>query len=369
MVPDPPPGLAARALRGRRHAHAWADRILTGDQLVFERATGVATTQVLGTFAELSLAEAIAARGRRGATAADLAPEVRADADALHRLLRTADAAGLVRMHPRTGRCRLTRLGRALRADHPRSQRDWCIYMASPATTAAWAGLTDAVRTGESAFATVHGRSVWDHFAAHPDEEAVFAGAMRRLTETYAPALAAAYAWPAGATVCDVGGGVGTLLAAVLDHEPTLDGVLLDGPGVLAGAARHLRARGHHDRVQLLAGNMFEGPGARADVYLLKDVLHDWDDGRSAQILRVVRDAAPDGARVVLFETTQEWGVPHPFAAFEDLQMLTQCDGGRQRSVAQLQTLLADAGFAPGMVRETLSHTLVEGVAVVQPPR
>ncbi len=365
----PPPPVAFRGLAARARVHRLADRILTGDQLVFERATGSATTQVLGAFAELSLAEALAAGGRRGARAAELADRVGADADALHRLLRAAHAAGVVRMDRRTGRCRLTRLGRTLAADHPRSQRDWCIYMASPATTAAWAGLAEAVRTGESAFPRVHGRSVWEHFAQHPAQEATFAGAMRRLTETFAPALASSYDWPRGATVCDVAGGVGTLLAAVLDHDPSLRGVLVDGPGVLEEARGFLDARGHRDRVELVPGDLFEGFAVRADVYLLKDVLHDWDDERCARILRAVRDAAEVGARVLLLETTQEPHAPHPFAAFEDLQMLTQCDGGRQRSVAQLQALMVAAGFAAGSVRETLSHTLVEGVAGPQPPR
>jgi len=369
MPVTPPPAVAFRALAARAAVQRLADRVLTGDQLVFERATGVATTQVLGAFAELSLAEALAARGRRGARADELAERVGADADALHRLLRAAHAAGVVRMDRRTGRCRLTRLGRTLAADHPRSQRDWCIYMASPATTAAWAGLAASVRSGESAFRRVHGRSVWDHFAAHPAEEATFAGAMRRLTETFGPTLAAGYDWPTGATVCDVAGGVGTLLAAVLDHDPSLRGVLVDGPGVLEEAAGFLDARACRDRVELVPGDIFSELPARADVYLLKDVLHDWDDERCSRILRAVGDAAAVGARVVLVETTQEPHAPHPFAAFEDLQMLTQCDGGRQRSVAELQALLGAAGFAAGSVRETLSHTLVEGVAGPQPPR
>lgn len=361
MVPEPPPFVANAVLATRRALRRGADRLLPADLALFEQTTGIGATHLLGTFAELRLAEAL--HDTPGATAVELAPRVGADADALHRLLRAAATGGIVRMDPASGGCRLTRLGETLRADHPRSQRDWCLYMASGATARAWGALTHAVRSGESAFVHVHGRSVWEHFVDHPEEERTFAGAMRRLTENGAPAIAVAYPWPGGGTVCDVGGGVGTLLAAVLDHDSSLRGVLVDAPGVLAQADDFLAARGLRGRVELVPGDIFAGLAARADVYLLKDVLHDWDDERSVAILRVVRATARDGARVVLLETPQERNRPHPFASIEDLQMLTQCDGGRQRSIAELHALLAAAGFTPGPVRETLSHALVEGVA------
>lgn len=359
MPPEPPPKVAAAVLAVRRALRGAADRLLPPEIAVFDLSIGIGTTQALGVFAELSLAEAL---HDGPATAEALAARVGADPDALHRFLRAAAVFGLVRMDA-DGTVHATRLSDVLRADHPRSQRDWCRYMASPATTAAWGGFLHAVRTGESAFQAVHGTSVWDHLAAHPDEERVFAGAMRRLTESMAPAAAAAYPWPAGATVCDVGGGVGTLLAAVLDRDPSLRGALVDAPGVLAEAEGFLAGRGLRDRVELVPGDLFGDVPVAADVYLLKDVLHDWDDARCATILGTLRAAAPTGAAVVLVESLQERNRPHPFVSLADVQMLTQCDGGRQRSVAELHALLAAARFAPGTVRETLTHALVEGVA------
>jgi hypothetical protein len=112
-------------------------------------------------------------------------------------------------------------------------------------------------------------------------------------------------------------------------------------------------------------GNIFERVDATADLYLLKDVIHDWDDERSAKILQTVRATMSPGAKVVLVETLQERNVPHPAASLADVQMLTQCDGGRQRSAEELQALLRGAGFDPGGVHPTRvpGLALVEGVA------
>jgi hypothetical protein len=163
--------------------------------------------------------------------------------------------------------------------------------------------------------------------------------------------------------VCDVAGGVGTMLAAILGARPGLRGVLVEAPGVLAEADEHLREAGVRDRVELREGDIFERVDAKADVYALKDVLHDWDDERCVTILRTVRAAMPEGARAVLVELPQEPNEPDPIASLADLHMLTQCDGGRQRSIAELQELLRAADLTPGDVHRTAGPALVEGLA------
>ena len=128
--------------------------------------------------------------------------------------------------------------------------RDWARYFASKSNSAAWADLTETVRTGKAAFPRVHGRSVWQWFAEHPEEERVFAGGMRAGTAQDAPFIVNGYPWPEAGVLCDVAGGVGTLLAAILDSRPGLRGVLVDAPGRarrggrLARRARPARARG-----------------------------------------------------------------------------------------------------------------------------
>ena len=327
--------------------------------LILESTFGIARTQALGVIAELGVADRL---DRRGRTAEDLAAELGVDADALHRVMRFAAAFGVLRLD-HAGRFRLTRVGRRLRSDDPVSMRDWTRYQALESTTRAWTDLEHTVRTGEPGFPHVHGTSVWSWFAEHPDEEERFAGGMRRVTEIMAPAIVAGYPWPEHGTVCDVAGGVGTLLAAMLEAKPGLRGVLVDGAGVLAQADGFLRGRGVRDRVELVDGDIFTGMSARADVFVLKDVLHDWGDDGSARVLRNVRATMQPGQRVVLCETLQERNDPDYVASLIDVQMLTQCDGGRQRSEAELHRLLRGAGFAPGTTYRTAGPALVEGTA------
>ncbi len=360
-MPDrAPPRLAAKAvLAARVGLERLGDRLLPAEVATLQRSIGFAPAYAMRALAELEIPEALG-DGRR--TARELADEKGLDADALHRVMRYAALHGLVKLDGR-GRFRLTRTGRALRADHPHSMRAWILYLTERSTQEAWAGLTDAVRTGNPAFPAVHGQSVWSYFEQHPREEQQFAEGMRRITEIDVPSIVAGYPWPESGTVCDVAGGVGTLLAGVLEARPGLRGVLVDGPGVLAEAEGFLAARGVRDRVELSEGNFFERIGARADVYVMKDILHDWDDERCRTILKVVRAAMPAGSRLVLVEHLQEPNAVAPVASFVDVLMLAQTDGGRQRSAAELHALLREAGLEPGPVRLTANPGLVEGVA------
>jgi O-methyltransferase domain len=360
-VPErPPPRLVAAAvLAARRGLRRLSDRIVPAHLAVFDASIGTGRTQVLGTIAELGVADALAGGPQ---TAEELASRLEVDADMLHRILRAAATEDVVRLD-RDGRFSLSRLGKVLRSDHPRTMRPWTRYIASRSCTEAWAELTPSLRTGEGAFRRVHGKSVWEWFAEHPEEERVFAATMRRMTEDVAPAVVAAYPWPERGSVCDVAGGVGTLLAAVLRERPGLRGVLVDAPGVLEEAEAHLAQMGVRERVELVEGDIFGRLEARADVYLLKDVLHDWGDEACAQILGNVAATMPPGGRLVLVEALQERNEPDPIASLTDVHMLTQCEGGRQRSVAELHALLDGAGLRPGRVERTLGPALVEGIA------
>jgi O-methyltransferase domain len=359
-MPPTPPARAADAVIGAHRALLrLAHTMLPSQVAVWRLSSAFMTTRVLGALAERGVFDAL---DDGPARSEDLATHMGVDADVLHRLLRAAAVDGVVRLD-RRGRFRLTRLGRRLRADDAHSMQAWVRYLNRPATQDAWANVGRSLETGEPSFPATHGRSVWEHFAGNPEEEREFAVAMRKLTEMIAPFVAGGYPWPRTGTVCDVAGGVGTLLAAVLGPRPQLRGVLVDAPGVLEEARPFLAQAGVADRVELQEGDIFERLDARADLYLLKDVLHDWDDERCAQILRTVAAAMPPGARVVLVETLQEPGRPDPTASLIDVHMLTQCDGGRQRSAAELQALLRGAGLEPGAVHRTAGPALVEGVA------
>src|SRR5215212_2101482 len=289
----PPPLAVDAALAIRRGLLRAADSLLPPWAAVWDRTMGVGRTQIIGVVASLGVPDLLDSP----ATAADLAARLSVDADALHRVLRAAAVDGLLRVD-RRGRFRLTRLGRTLRSDSRATLRPWARYMALRSTREAWGDLEESVRTGDAAFARVHGTSVWDWFAAHPEEERLFAAAMRSITEFDAPALAASELVPETGTVCDVAGGAGTLLAAVLAARPGLRGVLVEAPGVLAEAEGVLSSRGVRERVELVEGDLFGSlPAVGADLWVLKNILHDWDDETSLRILGGVRRAMSAGAR------------------------------------------------------------------------
>jgi hypothetical protein len=356
-VPPRPAVLAIGALR--RALLRLADLVVPAHVATFDKTIGIGRTHLLASIAELGVPDEL---GDGKATAAELARRLGLDADALHRVLRAAAVERVVRLD-RRGRFSLTRTGRALRSDHPKAVHDWTRYMALQSTATAWGNLTDTIRTGRPAFSAVHGKTVWDWFSEHPDEERLFAGAMRRLTEEDAPFIVAGYPWPEEGTICDVAGGAGTLLAAILLERPRARGVVIDAAGVLEAADEHLRRVGVRDRVELVEGDIFERVSAAADVYLMKNVLHDWDDEACGRILRTVRATMPAGSRLVLVEALQEPNRPDPLASLSDVQMLTQCEGGRERSGEELQRLLSGAGLRPGAVRRTAAPALVEGFA------
>jgi hypothetical protein len=356
-VPPRPAVLAVSAVR--RALLRLADRLIPPHLVIFDKSIGLGRIHLCASLAELGVPDEL---GEGKATAAELAQRLGLDADALHRVLRAAAVEDVVRLD-RRGRFSLTRSGATLRKDHPKSVHDWTRYMALASTRAAWANLSETIRTGRPAFSAVHGKTVWDWFAEHPDEERLFAGAMRRLTEDDAPFVVAGYPWPQEGTICDVAGGAGTLLGAILGQRPGLRGIVIDARGVLEAADEHLTRIGVRDRVELVEGDIFEHVSASADVYLMKNVLHDWDDDACARILRTVRATMPAGSRLVLVEAIQEPNEPHPFASLSDVQMLTQCEGGRERSEEELKRLISGAGLRAGEVYRTAAPALVEGLA------
>jgi hypothetical protein len=355
----PPPAAVRIGLLIRRALHRAGDRLMPPEVLAWEKVTALQTTLVIGALVEVG---AIDSLGRRAAGPDQIAAELDHDADTLGRVLRQGADDGLLRRR-RNGAYELTAIGEAYRSEHSPTISHWAKYMNTEAVQRAWAALPATIRTGEPSFPAVHGKSVWQHFADNPDEERLFANSMRELTGLVKAWAVNGYPWPQAGTICDVAGGSGPLVAAILGARPGLRGMLVAAPGVRREADAHLTAAGVRDRVELIGGNIFERIDATADLYTLKDILHDWDEERSLQILRTVRATMAPGAKVVLVETLLEPDEADPFATRVDLHMLTQCDGGRQRSVAELQSLLTRAGLRPGEVHRTGGPAMIEGIA------
>lgn len=360
-MPSTPLPVVLATLALRRKLKQFADRLVPPQIALLDLGEGVGAVQIAATIAELGIADALADGPM---TAKQVATRVDSDADTTHRLLRGAVGCGLCSMDRRTGKVALTRMGAVLRSDHPASLRAWIRYKGMRSTVEAWGGLADSVRTGNSSFAVVHGMSVWEWFAAHPDEGQIFAATMRQATEISARAIARAYPWPAGGVVCDVAGGIGTLLSVVVTTA-RVRGVLVDSPAMLAQAQQFLRERGVADRVERVEGDILGTFDVEADVYLLKDVLHDWDDERCAAVLEAVAKTMPSGSKLVVIEYLQPRNRPNPYSPLLDLHTLTQRDGGRLRSEAELADLFTKVGLRPtGRRFSVVPHDLVEAEKV-----
>ncbi|WP_082929439.1 methyltransferase [Mycobacterium sp. 852013-51886_SCH5428379] len=362
-MPSTPLPVVLATLALRRRLKQLADRLVPPEIAMLDLGEGVGAVQVAAAIAELGIADVLADGPM---TAPQIAARVDSDADTTHRLLRGAVACGLCTMDHRTGAVALTRTGAVLRSDHPASLRAWMRYKGMRSTVDAWGGLAASVRSGRSSFEQVHGMSVWDWYAAHPDEERIFASTMRQATTISARAIARVYPWPEGAVVCDVAGGIGTLLSVIVAESPSnLRGVLVDSAGMIAEAERFLAGRDVAARIERVEGDIFHTINATADVYLLKDVLHDWDDERCRQILTAVAASMPTGSRLVVVEYLQHPNRPNPYSPLLDLHTLTQRDGGRLRSVQELSALLTDAGLRPtGRTFSVVPHDLVEAEKV-----
>ncbi|BBX19466.1 methyltransferase [Mycolicibacterium duvalii] len=361
-MPSTPIPVVLATLALRRRLKQLADRMVPPQIAMLDVGEGVGGVQVAAAIAELGIADVLAAGPM---TAAQVAARVDCDEDTTLRLLRGAVAGGLCTMNRRTGAVKLTRMGAVLRSDHPASLRAWMRYKGMRSTMDAWGGLAESVRTGRSAFEIVHGMSVWEWYAAHPEEEHVFASTMRQATEISARAIARVYPWPDGAVVCDVAGGIGTLLSAVVRETAHLRGVLVDSAAMTAVARPFLADRGVADRIDVVDGDIFGVIDVTADVYTIKDVLHDWDDERCRKILGAVAASMPSGSKLVVIEYLQPRHRPNPYSPLLDLHTLTQRDGGRLRSRAELSALLTDVGLRPtGRTFSVVPHDLLEAEKV-----
>jgi hypothetical protein len=282
-------------------------------------------------------------------SASDLAASCGADAHAMNRLLRALADLGLVERSG-DGAYANTAMGATLRLDHSSRVRDLALMQTWPPQIASWNRLADAVLSGTGVFEEVNGAPLWASLSAEPEVEQQFNGAMTRRAAGQVAAVLAAIDLSAARTLVDVGGGRGALLEGLLRARPQLSGVVADRPEVAAEAEVAFAGAGLGDRAHGVAADFFASVPARADLYLISNVLHDWDDADCVAILRTVRAAMSPGARLLVVERVLDVA-GRPFAAdrdlhFVDLHMLVVF-GARERTFAEYDALLTAAGFAP----------------------
>lgn len=309
------------------------------------------TTQAIRVACLLELPQHLAAGAQDLAT---LAANTRSDADALRRLLCALGTIGVCR-DDGGDRFALTATGTLLCGDHAQSLRAWALQVGGPQ----WqrlGELAESVRSGKSWHQRHQGRGSYDALADDPDNAAVFHRAMVELTRRVAADVLRAVDFSGAQRIVDVGGGSGELLAAVLAAQPAARGVLFDQDHAIAQALPVLQRAGVAARCECVSGSFFDGVPAAGDVYLLKSVLHNWDDERCIVILRSCREAMATNARLLLIErlVPEQLGTTAKDRALarSDLNMLVG-PGGRERKHREFAPLLAAAGMALTVVHVT----------------
>jgi hypothetical protein len=346
-----PPAKLARIVEWTRHRLSRLHQQLTpAPAAMMEMIIAGWTSQAITVAAQLGIADALA----NGPLPIDeLAVRVGADADALRRLLRALIGRGVFRQR-RDGRYELNSLSGTLRSDARVSMTSAARFYGSQEQRERWTLLADSVRTGKSIVPALRGKSSFDYFADEPELAELFNQTMASVSELTDVTVVAGYDFSVYPTIVDVGGGHGTLLAAILASATASRGILYDLPAVVANAPSLLRKQEVAERVQIDEGSFFDSVPGGGDAYVLKNIIHDWPDDRALQILRSVRAAAGPRSTVLLIEfVIPEHDRDFP-GKWVDLEMLLNL-GARERTADDYRDLLAQAGFRMTRVVQTAS--------------
>lgn len=320
---------------------------------MLEHITAFTLSAAIYVVAKLDIASKLA-HGRRSVR--ELATETGVDVDHLGRIMRTLESYGLFHQGE-NGDYELRPLGATLVEESSGSARDLAL-MFMESQYAVFGQLIDAVRTGSPAAESYYGRPYWDWLSANPAQLSQFSKAMAATSTGMLAPFLRDYHLPAGEVVADIGGADGRLLAGFLIDDPTRKGILFDRADVVTAGEKLFSEKGISDRVQIIGGDFFESVPP-ADVYLLKTILHDWDDERCGEILDNVAAAARRGARLVVIEMIVPPGPVQHLSKRTDLIMMGM-HGGKERTETEFRSLLGSAGFQVDRVVHTPGYSVIE---------
>jgi len=286
-------------------------------------------------------------------TAEVLARETSTHAQSLYRILRMVASAGIFR-EDEQGRFHMTPTAELLRSDVPGSMQPWLVLRGEEWHRGSWNKLYNTVCTGDTAFNIAYGEGLFDYLKHDSDAATVFNKAMAA-TESFTQAIVDAYDFGDAKKVIDVGGGYGSLLQAILQKNTHLDGILYDTKKVTDQAKKGIEDAGLTSRCEIIAGDFFSEVPAGADVFLLRRIIHDWDDEKSVTILKNCRKSMDKGMKLLLAETIIERGnAPSP-GKFYDIDMMVMV-GGLERTSDEYSALFEAAGFTLTNVVSTRSN-------------
>jgi len=311
---------------------------------------GYWVSQLVHVAARLGLADSLA---EGPLSVEDIAEQADVDVRALYRLMRALASVGVfAEGDPRV--FSLTPLAETLLSDRPDSMRDFALMMVEGYNWEAWQGLNESVTDEAIAFDRVHGMPIFEYFDAHPEHREVFARSMASISGSENPAIADGYDFSKIGTLVDVGGSQGHLLATILKCHPGVNGVLFDRPAVIEQArqAPFFAGEGLDGRITFEGGDFFESVPSGADGYMMKYIMHDWNDEQCAAILSRCRDAMNPGGRVLVVDTVVTSGNQPQLGKLMDINMLI-LTGGRERTETEFAEIFDMAGLRLEAVHPT----------------
>ena len=273
----------------------------------------------------------------------ELARATETHAPTLYRVLRAMASIGVVKADG-DGRFALTPLSETLVTGVPGSVRWFIISELGQEHYPAWGNLMHSVKTGEIAFDNHFGVDIWEYFAQNPEDAALFNDSMSGMTAAANEAIMSAYDFSSFNKIVDVGGGHGGLITSILQQNPQATGVLYDSRVVIEGALPRLEAAGIADRCEAVAGDFFQEVPAGGDAYVMKWIIHDWDDEKAIRILKNCRSRMKPDGRLIIVDCVVPDNDEPDFSKTFDLNMLVMT-GGKERTAAEFQELLAAAGL------------------------
>ena len=296
-------------------------------------------------------------------TAEELASATNTHAPSLFRILRALVSVGVL-SSAEGGRFAQTPLSETLVTDAPGTLRWFAVSELGQEHYPAWGNLMHSVKTGEIAFDNFFGVDIWKYFQQNPEDAAVFNNSMSNVTAAANEAITSLYDFSQFGTIIDVGGGHGGLITSILKKNPEVRGVLFDAAEVIEGARPKIEAAGLADRLETVSGDFFKSVPEGGDAYVMKWIIHDWDDEKSNTILRNIRNRMQPNSKLILVDcVVPETDEPH-FSKFIDLNMLVMT-GGKERTEKEFAQILEAAGFKLLRVITTdMPHSMVEAEPV-----
>lgn len=327
------------------------------EAILMQMLFGPLMQQCICVVAKLKIADLVSVSPQ---TVEELAAKTNCNQDALYRVLRLLASVGIF-VKDKDQKFGLSPIAALLRSDIPNSMYNFAIMMGEDWLWRNWGELMFSVKTGKIAHDKVHGMSSFDFFTSNETAGNVFNNAMTNLSKGVVEPIVEAYNFSGVIKVVDIAGGHGMLLAGILKANLQVKGVLFDLPPVINGAGELLEKEGISDRVELVSGDFFQSVPTGADTYIMKHIIHDWDDALGIKILKNLRSAMNENGKVLIIEMViPEGNEPSP-SKIMDLQMLIM-EGGKERTAEEYKILMEAAGLKLTRVIPTKSpYSLVEG--------